>query len=95
MYIKIIAIKKTRIPEKSCRNPSAIWEPYCRARIAVTDRRIIFIKIAMGTAERKRKNFPSFECCEISANAALSARSEVSDLRPEHASTTSRVVFDK
>lgn len=77
----------------SCKKPWAICGPYDLARIAVKVSLAIFKKIAIGTADKKSMHFLNFVYSAISANAALNARSDTKDLRPEQASTTSSDVL--
>ena len=73
----------------------AISGPKCWARIAVAISLTIFRNIAIGIAERKRSHFLGKECVEMMEKAALSAKSDVRDRMPEHASTTWRLVLLK
>ena len=50
----------TKIPEVSCKKPSATCGPKCLAKTAVDDNRTILVNIAMGPADKNNINLDIF-----------------------------------
>ena len=82
-------------PDISCKNPWAVSGLIHAAIAPVMVSLITLTAIAIGIADKNRIHFFSLPKGTKNAKAPVKASREVSDRIPEHASITSRDVFDK